>query len=176
MKTTTKMALAFAAFATLATSAGASEYKWRHGDNGSRHGMMERHGKMGGPRGMRGFMNPQERFERADTDKSGDVTYEEFAAVFGDRFKSADKDGDGELTVGEVADGIQRMMAERMAERMIGRLDANDDGKLTVAEIESQQKKIFAMGDRDDDGKITRKEMRRAGKFHMRRGWDDDGR
>lgn len=171
MKNTTRTALAFAAFATLATSAVAAE-RWRHDDmrDGPRAGMMDGRNvamRRDGPRqGMRGgFMDRQAMFDRADADDSGDVTYEEFAAVFGNRFTSADADGNGELTVGEVADGIQRIMAERMAARVIERLDTNDDGKLTVAEIESQQKKLFALADRDDDGKVTIEEMQRRPGF-----------
>lgn len=148
MKKATKTALAFAAFAALATSASASE--------------RPRFGMMGG-------------FERADADKSGDVTYEEFAAVFGERFKKADADANGELTLEEVAAGIQKMRAERMARRVIGRMDANDDGKLTIAEIESQQKKIFALADRNDDGKIVESEMKRRHKSGKRRGWFGGG-
>jgi hypothetical protein len=39
------------------------------------------------------------------------------------------------------------------------RLDANGDGMLTLAEIESRQKKMFALMDRNDDGKIVKDEM-----------------
>ena len=174
MNKTTKLALAFATFAALATTASAAEPKWRHGYDGPRQGMMDgRRGDMRG--GQRGGMDREQMFDRADADDSGDVTYEEFAAAFGGRFTSADADKNGELTVGEVADGIQRMMAERMAARVIERFDANSDGKLTVAEIESQQKKMFALADRDDDGKVTKEELqRRSGFDGQRRGWFGD--
>ncbi|MCC0030322.1 MAG: EF-hand domain-containing protein [Brucellaceae bacterium] len=179
MNKTTKLALAFATFAALATTASAAEPKWRHGYDGPRQGMMDgRRGDMrGGQRDgmMRRGMDREQMFDRADADNSGDVTYEEFAAAFGGRFTSADADKNGELTVGEVADGIQRMMAERMAARVIERFDANNDGKLTVAEIESQQKKLFALADRDDDGKVTKEELqRRPGFDGQRRGWFGD--
>ncbi|AWC24905.1 acid-shock protein [Aminobacter sp. P9b] len=104
-------------------------------------------------------MKPQMRFERADADKSGDVTFEEFTAAMNERLVDADGNADGKITVAEVADQIQRMRAERMAERLIKRFDANGDGELTKAEIESRQKKMFAMMDRNDDGKIVKDEM-----------------
>lgn len=155
MNKATKIALAFAAFAGLATAAHAQD---RGGP---------------GPQGMFGPGSLRANFERADADKSGDVTYEEFAVLFGDRFKQADADNNGELTVEEVAAGIERMMAEQMAMRVIDRLDGNEDGKLTTAEVESQQKKIFALGDRNDDGKIVQSELpergERGGKG--RHGW-----
>ncbi len=156
MNTTTPLALAFASFASLTAAAAAAE---------------EREG----PHGMFGPGAMKANFERADTDKSGDVTYQEFAAVFGERFKKADSNANGELTVEEVADGIERMMAEQMAMRVIGRLDVDDDGKLTTAEVESQQKKLFALGDRNDDGKIAESELpdRKGGK---RGWWGHDGR
>ena len=132
MNKTTKLALAFATFAALATTASAAEPKWRHGYDGPRQGMMDgRRGDMRG--GQRGGMDREQMFDRADADDSGDVTYEEFAAAFGGRFTSADADKNGELTVGEVADGIQRMMAERMAARVIERFDANSYLYLTKA-------------------------------------------
>ena len=53
MNKTTKLALAFATFAALATTASAAEPKWRHGYDGPRQGMMDgRRGDMrGGQRG-----------------------------------------------------------------------------------------------------------------------------
>lgn len=156
MKNATKIALAFAAFAGLATAAYAQD---RGGP---------------GPQGMFGPASLRANFDRADADKSGDVTYEEFAALFGDRFKKADADNNGELTVEEVAAGIERMMAEQMAMRVMERLDGNDDNKLTTAEIDSQQKKLFALGDRNDDGKIAQSELPERGEGRKgggRHGW-----
>ena len=59
------------------------------------------------------------RFERMDVDNNGDVTFEEFAAVMDERLQAdADKDGDGKMTVAEIAAEIERVRAERMAERL----------------------------------------------------------
>ena len=68
------------------------------------------------------------------------------------------------MTVGEIASEIERMRAERMAKRIVERFDTDGDGMLTAAEIESRQKKMFALLDRNDDGKVDKDEMPR-GKF-----------
>lgn len=101
------------------------------------------------------------RFERADADRSGDVTYEEFAAVIGRRVKAADADGDGRITVAEVAGEIGRDRAERRARRLVKRFDTDGDGAVTHAEIETHQKAIFARLDDNEDGRISRNEMPR---------------
>jgi Ca2+-binding EF-hand superfamily protein len=145
MKKSTKIALAFLALAGAAGSAA-----------------MAQDGKRGG--GM--------RFEQTDADSSGDITFEEFAAAMKRLdFARADADRDGKATVGEIADEIERMRAERMARRIIARFDADGDGALTAAEIESRQKKLFALMDRNDDGKVVKDEMPR--RWHGRRGTRD---
>jgi Ca2+-binding EF-hand superfamily protein len=143
MKTSTRIALAFLTLAgVMATAAYAAE------DQPDRHG----------PRA--GMM----RFDRLDADQSGDVTFEEFSAALKSRIGDADKDHDGKMTLGEIASEIERMRAERMAERIVERFDTDGDGMLTAAEIESRQKKMFALLDRNDDGKVEKDEMPR-GKF-----------
>jgi Ca2+-binding EF-hand superfamily protein len=56
------------------------------------------------------------------------------------------------------------MRAERMARRIVARFDTDGDGMLTAAEIESRQKKMFALMDRNDDGRIVSGEMPQRGK------------
>jgi Ca2+-binding EF-hand superfamily protein len=143
MKNRTKLAVTFIALAGLTGTAMAQDR---------------------GDRGMRG--DRQDRFERLDADTSGDITFEEFKAMFDGRMRlsQADADGDGKLTVAEVADHIQHIRAERMAERLIQRLDADGDGTLSLAEIESRQQKRFALMDRNDDGVLSADEMRHRGK------------
>jgi Ca2+-binding EF-hand superfamily protein len=107
--------------------------------------------------GRRGGMG--QRFEQTDADKSGDVTFEEFAAAMKARIGTADADGDGKMTVAEIASEIERMRAERRAQRIVERFDTDGDGMLTLAEIEARQKKMFALMDRNDDGKVVKEEM-----------------
>lgn len=103
------------------------------------------------------------RFEMADADKSGDVTFEEFASAFDNRIGGADANADGVYTAEEIAAEIQRQMAQRMAERLIQRFDTDGDGKLTKAEVESQQQKMFALLDRNNDGKVVKDELPQRG-------------
>jgi Ca2+-binding EF-hand superfamily protein len=142
MKKSTKITLAFLA---LAGAAGGVAFAADKHDGPRRGGMM--------------------RFERADADSSGDVTFEEFSAAMNKRIGTADANGDGKITVAEIASEIERMRAERMAQRLVERFDTDGDGALTVAEIQGRQKKMFALLDRNDDGKIVKEEMpRRLGR------------
>lgn len=144
MSRSMKLAIAFLAFASMAGSvANAGERDERRGE------------------GMRG--EHMMRFERADEDNSGDVTFEEFAAVFGSRLDGVDANDDGKMTVDEIADKLERMRYERMARRLVRRFDTDGDGALTPAEVESRQKKLFAFLDRDENGAIEKDELPRRG-------------
>ena len=142
MKTSTKIALAFLALASVGTAVAYANDE-QPGRHDPRAGM---------------------RFDRLDADQSGDITFEEFSAAMKSRIGEADKDGDGKMTVGEIASEIERLRAERMAKRIVERFDTDGDGMLTATEIESRQKKMFALLDRNDDGKVEKAEMPR-GKF-----------
>jgi Ca2+-binding EF-hand superfamily protein len=146
MRTSTKLALAFL---SLAGVAGGVAYA-----NDGRHG----------PDGGRAMM----RFDRLDADRSGDVTFEEFSAMMQSRIGGADANNDGKMSVEEIAAAIEKMRAERMARRLVERFDTDGDGMLTAAEVESRQKKMFALLDRNDDGKILKEEMPRRGWRHGR--------
>jgi Ca2+-binding EF-hand superfamily protein len=143
MKKSTRIAIAFLAIAGAAgTAAQAAEQGRRGGDDAPR---------------------AQMRFEQADADNSGDVTFEEFTAAVNGRMENADADGDGKMTVAEIADQIERNRLERAARRFVERFDADGDGALTVAEVESRQQKMFAWLDRNEDGKLTQEEMPKRG-------------
>jgi Ca2+-binding EF-hand superfamily protein len=146
MKIKTSLAAAFLAFAGAATAAGTASAQQEPGAANP------------SPR------TPGQRFEHLDTDDSGSISFEEFAAAMGSRMDSADADSNGTLTVEEVAAQLQKEHFRRQAQRMIRRLDANGDGQLTTAEIESRQKKMYALMDRDDSGAIEPDEMRRGGR------------
>lgn len=149
MNNSTKMALAF--FALSAAVGAPALADKRHGDD------------IGGAGGMMG------RFDQADTDSNGEITFDEFSKAAGERFTLADVNKDGKVTVEEMAAAIEKMRAERMARRMINRFDANSDGAVTLAEIQNGQKEIYALMDRNDDGKLIKEEMPRKGKGHMGR-------
>lgn len=115
--------------------------------------------------------------EMMDADKNGDVTLEEVTKVTDERFATADADKDGKLTVAEVAAEIARLRSERMAERLISRIDTNDDGVLTADEVGKTRTKMFALLDRNDDGKIVKSEMpqRDRGMRKHGKGWFGGG-
>jgi len=102
------------------------------------------------------------RFERADADNSGDISFEEFTAAMGARLDQADGDKDGKVTLAEMTEAVEKARAERMAKRMMTRFDTNGDGVLDKAEVESRQQKIFSYLDRNNDGKLVMDEMPRG--------------
>jgi Ca2+-binding EF-hand superfamily protein len=83
-----------------------------------------------------------------DQDSDGSLTLEEYQALWldamrermVDRFQAHDDDGDGMVTVEEFGESF---------DRMVGRLDANDDGTLTPDEMHHRGE---GRGEREDDG------------------------
>jgi Ca2+-binding EF-hand superfamily protein len=149
MRKSTRLALGFAALAgAIATTAYAAE-----GTKGS--AMQGMHANM----------------HKADADKSGGITFDEFSAAMKGRFEAADTNHDGKVTVEELAAQLEKEHYERMAKRMIARFDTKGDGVLTLDEVEGRQKKLFALLDKNDDGKLEKREMRGMGAWHHRGGW-----
>ncbi|MBO6719173.1 MAG: EF-hand domain-containing protein [Rhizobiaceae bacterium] len=149
MKRTLKLAIAFATLAGLAGSVASAN-----------EGPRRSHG----PGGL--------NFERADADDSGDVTFDEFAALMNNRidFAEGDADSDGKLTVGEIAAEMERQRHMRRAERMVERYDIDGDGSLTLDEIQTNQREVFALMDRNNDGVIEEGEIPRRERRDRRRG------
>ena len=135
------------------------------GDNNGPRG--QTCGDQDGPRGMRGDNNgPRGQmrnaaFSRADADNDGSVTFEEFQALMGGKLASADANGDGVVTPAELVDQLQKRREERAAE-ILKRFDTNNDGTVTVAEIEAAAKDRFAALDGNGDGALQKGEMRPA--------------
>jgi hypothetical protein len=95
---------------------------------------------------------------RLDANMDGAIDLAEFANM--DRLKKADANGDGTLSQEEITAMVQKAMIERKVDRATRRLDINGDGTVTLAEIEKQKAKRFAIMDRNDDGKIEKAELR----------------
>ena len=77
----------------------------------------------------------------------------------------ADANGDGTLSQDEITAMVEKARAERQVERATRRLDVNGDGTVTLAEVEKQKAKRFAVMDRNDDGKIEKAELRSGKRF-----------
>jgi Ca2+-binding EF-hand superfamily protein len=56
---------------------------------------------------------------------------------------------------------------KRMAERRIGLLDTNGDGKVSAEEIVNEEKRLFAAADVNGDGKLSTEEFRRRGRWFV---------
>jgi len=103
------------------------------------------------------------KFKSMDTNKDGSLSQEEFMAPGKMRFAKTDADGDGIITEEELVQRIMRRRAERMAKRLIKRMDYDGDGKVTRQEVENRSRKRFLLLDGNDDGKLNKAEMRRNG-------------
>ena len=132
------------------------------------HGMK---GERGGMGGMGGGM-PMIQFEEADADGDGKVTREEAAAHARAKFDAADTDGNGRLSDAEIRAAVEKRAEEarqrrfeRMATRMIERMDSDGDGEVSFDEMPGQrsmQDRMFDRLDSDGDGAVSDAEMRAA--------------
>lgn len=114
----------------------------------------------------------QARLDRLDANKDGAIDEQEFATA--QNLKDADTNGDGTLSTEELAAMIQKRQAERQAQRLLRQLDVDGDGKVTIAEVEQQRAKRFALMDRNNDGKLEAHELRGKGHGkHWRKGKHD---
>ncbi len=75
-----------------------------------------------------------------------------------------DTDGDGAVSLEELVAGFEQQQSERMqqrAQRMLERMDADKDGKLSSEELEARQgpAEMFDRIDANSDGVITEEEI-----------------
>ena len=123
-----------------------------------------------------GGKRPQIDFESLDTDGDGLVTQAELDARGAARFAEADTDGDGALSSDELLARSQRANEDRI-KRMMERLDANEDGKLTQDEMAKARRgggdssRMIKRIDADGDGAISKEEFETAqANFRDRKG------
>lgn len=123
------------------------------------------------PRGPQG--GPRMEFATLDANGDGQVTQDELDAAHAARFAEVDTDGNGTVTAEEMVAHMQAMAEQRredrqarMAERMIARMDQNDDGVLSADEMKPgaapTPKTMFERLDKDGDGAISQDEFAAA--------------
>lgn len=106
---------------------------------------------------------PRFDFAQVDTNGDGQITQEELDAHAAARFAEADNDGNGTLSTEELIARLQARDTDRLqrgAERMIERMDENDDGVLSAEEMAARDNsRMFERLDANDDGAISQEEM-----------------
>ena len=114
-------------------------------------------------------------FGTLDTNGDGSLTLEEIQGAAQARFDAADTNGDGALSVEEIVAAAETNATER-AERMLARMDDNEDGSLSIDEMRGDRPeraaRMFERVDQDEDGVITQEEFAemsdRRGRGHGR--------
>ncbi|MFS4582528.1 EF-hand domain-containing protein [Phaeobacter sp. C3_T13_0] len=122
--------------------------------------------------GGKGGHGPRISFEEMDSNGDGQITKSEMEGLRAARFAEADADGDGQLTLGEMEAAAQARAKTRAA-KMLERMDANNDGSLSLEELPKPRRmgKMFDRVDANDDGAISKEEFETAqAKFRDRRG------
>jgi len=107
-------------------------------------------------------------FEEVDANGDGKITQDEMQARAATRFGEADSDGDGAISRDEMmAKAMAR--AETRVDRMMDRMDADDDGKISQAEMQQMRGKhmgrMIKRMDTDGDGSLSKDEF---GKGHRK--------
>lgn len=130
--------------------------------------------------------DPAALFKQLDKNNDGQLTEDEIPdeqqRLFKRLVRNADKNNDGKLTAAEFAEGLKNDQPRRPLEQPINpalaggqgggteadaifkRLDANNDGKVTLEEVPEEAKDKFRgaieRGDTDKDGTLTLAEFR----------------
>ncbi len=130
-----------------------------------------RQGMRGNRQGMRGqgmramHRDPAAAFARMDANRDNMISRDEFTAMHAQRAnKKAAKAANGQAMRGKRG-GMGGGMG--LGGMMFDRADANRDGRVTLAEAQSQAFVHFDMMDANRDGQVTREERRNVRQHHM---------
>lgn len=123
----------------------------------------------------RGDARAMPDFATLDTDGSGTLTVAELEAAHAARFAEMDTDGNGAISLEELA-AAQAEVPQKRAERMLSKMDANEDGELQADEMKprgSNAERMIDHLDEDDDGEISAEEFEKVGENRGERGGRD---
>ncbi|WP_072506281.1 EF-hand domain-containing protein [Phaeobacter porticola] len=120
--------------------------------------------------GGKGGHGPRMSFEEIDTNGDGQITKAEMEGLREARFTAADANGDGQLTLAEMEAAAQTRARTRAA-AMLERMDADNDGTLSLEELPKPRRmgKMFDRVDANDDGAISKEEFETARMKHRGR-------
>lgn len=121
-------------------------------------------------------LNPEEVFEKRDTNEDGKLEKSELIGFISNDFDKVDTDQDGFLSLEEFKEAPKFKKRERGQNRrgqrgnrpsvdeLFAKMDTNEDGKLSKDEAKGPLSKHFDRVDSDEDGFITKEEIENAPK------------
>ena len=95
--------------------------------------------------------------EKADANSDGKVTLKEMLAAATTRFDQADKNHDGKVTPEE-----RQAKHKEWAEKRFAEADKNHDGALSAEELPGRFGRFMMKADANEDGKLTKAELKAA--------------
>ncbi len=94
-----------------------------------------------------------------DLDGDGKVDRREFVKGREARFHALDRDHDGTISAADFASGLQPQVLISLLGRMIADADLNQDGKITIAEMQLSGSPIFEAADLNMNGLLDGGEL-----------------
>lgn len=107
----------------------------------------------------------QDRFQAMDTNRDGRVDAEENAAAANAMFKQLDADLDGSITEDEMRvarKAMEQPASDEQVRKAIAAMDKNGDGKVDANEQLAMAIAMFQRTDANQDGYVTLEEMQQA--------------
>ena len=120
-------------------------------------------------RKMKRFFSPERIMETVDTNGDLAASREELNTFAGSYFRLADADEDQRVTKAEIVSALEasvlpekvKRRSGRVADRIVGQADIDQDGALTLAELENRITKFHALADWNDDNAVELAEIKR---------------
>jgi hypothetical protein len=81
--------------------------------------------------------------------------------------RAEEEEDEGGRQRGQPRSGMHRMMGPRMLTLMLIMMDTDNDGALSLAEVQAVHARMFTYVDGDDDGKVTLEELQRFFRGHQ---------